>query len=105
MVEVVVSAGAEVVNIHGPSTDRDRQANLMLLVAFSAQRQKSRCWINCAENISGNRIERRRLVVAAVCATQHPVQTWQLNGNPQTRTGRCLGDQSVKTREADTSSE
>src|SRR4029077_3131657 len=65
MVKEVVRTSAEMIKVKHPATERNSQTNVMLLVALAAQRQKSLVGRDGREHVTGNSIQRRRLIITA----------------------------------------
>src|SRR5450432_550776 len=87
MIEEVMRASTELIEIKSPVLHRDGQANLVLFVAFTSQREKALAGRRGRKNGGRNRVQWRRLIITAVSATQHPVQVRNLNGCAEARAG------------------
>ena len=99
MIKEVVGAGAEVIEIQSPAPHGNGQTYIVLLVALAAQRQKSLLWRD-TQDLRRNRIQRRRLVIAAVRAAHNPAKMRNLDRYTQPWTSRRFCYQSGETREA-----
>src|SRR5215471_2478298 len=75
VVEVIVSSGAEIGEVSGPSAKRNSQSNFVLLVALASERQEPKS-LGCRQikQRPRKRTKRRRLVVTAVSSAQDPLQ-------------------------------
>src|SRR5690349_12461111 len=101
VVEEIARAGSEVREVEAPAFHRDGKAEFVLLVALALERQES-------EALAGGEFEhrpayaeqRRRLVVAAVEAAQHPLETRNPNCGPYARVGCGLVDRAGEVRDA-----
>src|SRR5215469_17958694 len=101
VIEVVVRAGAEVGEVNGPSTNRNGQADFVLLVAFASERQKTESLSKSQrKQRTGERVERRRLVVTAISAAQDPFQFGNLDSRPEARTAGGFINQTGKAGKA-----
>src|SRR5579862_9719658 len=79
MIEEVMGACAKVAEINGPSTEWNRQTDFVLFVAFAPERQEAKAPSQSkGEQRTGERIQRRRLVITAIVAAQDPFQLWNL---------------------------
>src|SRR5205085_12426059 len=86
VVKEVVSAGAEIVEVKGPSTHGNGKAQVVLLVPLAAQRQEAEALSDRqVKERAGNRVDRRRLIEPAVGSTKHPLDAGNLNGNSDAR--------------------
>src|SRR6185312_1124263 len=102
MIEVIMRSGAELIEVECPAPIRNGKAELVLFVALSMQRQKASRRIDCSQDAGRNRIERRSLVIAAVCRTQYPMQPRDLNRCSEPRAAGSFGHQSGEARETNT---
>src|SRR4051812_12981549 len=101
MIEEIVRSSAEVIEIECPSPHGNGQTDIVLLVTFAAQRQKSLVRRD-TENVKRNSIERRRLVIAAVSAAHNPAKMRNLDCCTQSRAAYGLCYQPGKMRQAHT---
>ncbi len=97
VVEEVVDAGLEGVDVEYPATKGDLDAELVLFVAFAVERSERGVvlvcelhdWARCGE-------KRWRLVVAAVEGAEDPVQFGDADGYTETRVGCVFAELALK---------
>ena len=97
MVEKIPRGCVEIVFVEGPAAEGNRNAYLPLLVAFAVEREKAEARL---EEILGNCVERRSLIVAAVESAQCRVQLGNANRGSDSRIGGIFVHQTVEMREA-----
>ena len=93
VVEEVSGAGAEVGNVKGPARERNGQAEFVLFVALTAQRQETESLLSgLVEQRTVHGEQRRGLVVASIESAQNPVQTRNADGGTNAGINRIFAD-------------
>src|SRR6266853_6073007 len=97
MVEKIPRGCVEIVFVERPAAEGNRDAYFPLLVAFAVERDEAKTRL---EEILGNRVERRRLIKAAVESAQCGVQLGNANRGSYSWVGGVFVHQTVEMREA-----
>src|SRR5215472_5690441 len=86
MIEEIPHTGVEVSKGRNPILNGNRDAVLLLDVPFALQRNKTEFLVvNEVQQRSGDRIQRRCLVIVGIGSTQNPVELWYLHSHSQSR--------------------
>src|SRR5271165_4921668 len=105
MVKEVPHTCVEVSDAGGPVSHRNRDAVLLLDVALTLQWQKSQpLALGEIKQRTGNRVERRRLIVVGISRPQHPIQLGDGDGHAQPRIDRVFGKVAGKVRHPESAS-
>src|SRR5438270_13861221 len=99
MIKEIVRARAEIIEVKCPSPHGNSQTDVVLLVTLATQRQKSLIRRD-AQYVSRNRIQWRRLVIAAISGSQNPAKMRNLDRCTQARASYGFCYQSGKMRQA-----
>jgi hypothetical protein len=93
VVKEIAGGCPELIDIERPSSKGDHDSELALFVALSPEREKGEVTIlGVREQRSGERRERRRLIVLPVKSAQHPVEPRDLHSQAGARTGGVFRD-------------
>src|SRR5579862_6392891 len=94
VIKKVIRPRLEIVDVERPPAERNRHAELVLLIAFAVQRNERQLVtvLDGLKQRSGQRIERRSLVVVTVKCAESPIDTGNFHGNPKSGIDRVLHD-------------
>src|ERR1700735_69894 len=100
MIEEIVGTGFEIVGIQGPAAKGNCDAKLMFLVALTVQRLKRqlRSAFDEVQQGSGNRGQRRGLIIVAVERTEDPIPVRDLGCDSEPRVNRSFGNSGLSSR-------
>jgi len=97
VVEKIPRGRMEIVFVERPAAEGDRDAYFPLFIAFAVERKEAKAGL---EQILGNCIERRSLVVASVESPQYGIQLRNANRGSDARVGGIFVHQTVEMRES-----
>src|SRR5207253_5263522 len=102
VVKEIVRASSEVIEIKGPAAQRNGQARFMLFIPLATQRQEADALADGqVEERSGDGVDGRSLVEAAVSSTDNPFQPGDLDRYPQARAAHVFLQETGKVSKPD----
>jgi hypothetical protein len=103
VVEEVLGIGLELIEIDRPTSHWNGDTDFILLVAFALERQEAKPLLDrkvCER--ARHRRQRRRLIVAAVVAADHPLPAGHSHSRANPRVGGVLGQHPVEVCHSET---